>query len=105
MITRRHFRPLYKAGHPSAPPPLHVIGCRPDNNWAPLPRPLPATGQPGPALILGGPAWPSLGIDPTDPSTWAGRGYSHSRGMIPWLDTPPAAWQTGEAVPRGSVTR
>jgi|SRR5579871_4315057 len=106
MITRRHFWPHYKAACQGAPPPLHVVHCLAGSNWAPVPRALQAGGQPGPSLILGGAAEPSLGIDPTDPSTWEGRGYSHSPGMIGWLNGPPSfdppIGNMGEAVPRGS---
>lgn len=80
MITRRHFRPTYKQAHPSMPPPLHVRGVACD--WQPLARPMEAGGELGPPLIYGGAAEPSLGIDPTDPGTWHGRGYSQSAGMI-----------------------
>jgi hypothetical protein len=87
MITRRHFHG-YKPGCAGAPPPLHVISANPEANHVPLPRPLQAGGQPGPALVLGGPAYDSLGIDPTDPSTWAGRGYRQSTGMIGRFNQP-----------------
>jgi hypothetical protein len=104
-ITRRHFMPMWKPGHPSAPPPLHVRSAREDCDWWPLPRPLQAGGDPGPKLILGGPAYPSLGIDPTDPGTWAGRGYSHSPGMIGWLNgqVPQVDPALLSAVPKGST--
>jgi len=82
LITRRHFLG-YKPGCSSAPPPLHVMSVHPDANHTPVQRPLEAGGvQPGPHVILGGPAYDSLGIDPTDPATWAGRGYRQSVGMI-----------------------
>jgi hypothetical protein len=82
MITRDHFLG-YKPGCQNAPPPLHVVSANPDANHYPLPRPLHAGGaQPGPALVLGGAAEDCLGIDPTDPSTWAGRGYRQSAGMM-----------------------
>jgi hypothetical protein len=81
MITRRHFRG-YKAGCQGAPPPLHVVSAHPAANHYPLPRPLEAGAQPGPARVLSGPAYDSLGIDPTDRSTWGGRGYRQSAGMI-----------------------
>lgn len=81
MITRRHFLG-YKAGCAGAPPPLHVVSSCDAANHAPLARPLEAGGQPGPALVLGGPAYDSLGIDPTDRSTWGGRGYRQSAGMV-----------------------
>lgn len=78
-ITRRHFY-AYRPGCDGAPPPLHVHSAHEDANWAPLPRPLPDSGMPGPALAGGGQVI-NLGIDPTDPSTWAGRGYNQSPGM------------------------
>ena len=81
MITRRHFH-AYKPGCAGAPPPLHVVSANPDANHYPLPRPLYAGGHIGPTVVLGGPAYDSLGIDPTDPSTWDGRGYRQSVGMI-----------------------
>jgi hypothetical protein len=81
-MTRRHFLLPYKAGCAGAPPPLHVIAANPAARSYPLPRPLQAGGQPGPALVLGGPAYDSLGVDPTDPATWAPRGYRQSAGMI-----------------------
>lgn len=81
-ITRRHFYG-YKHGRPGAPPPLHVTSHHEDANWVPLSRPLQAGGEIGPRLNAGGsivgPA--PLGIDPTDPSTWEGRGYNQSAGM------------------------
>jgi hypothetical protein len=95
---------MWKAGDPSAPPPLHVRMARQDCDWWPMTRPLQGGEgtQPGPALILGGAAEPSLGIDPTDPSTWAGRGYSHSAGMISYLNMPPdGVWP--DAVAKGST--
>lgn len=79
----------YKAGCAMAPPPLHVISCHPEANHIPLPRPLEAGGEPGPALVLGGSGLPSLGIDPTDPSTWGTRGYSPSPGMAARFDCVP----------------
>ena len=90
MITRRHFMG-YKAGCAGAPPPLHVVSCQEHANWFPSPRPLGgATGvRPGPGLIIGGTGMPSLGIDPTDSSTWSKRGYSHSPGMAPRFDNIP----------------
>jgi hypothetical protein len=87
LITRRHFLG-YKPGHPRNPPPLHVTSCNPEANHVPLPRPLQAGGEPGPALVLGGPPYDSLGIDPTDPSTWGGRGYRQSAGMIGRFNSP-----------------
>ena len=95
MITRRHFHG-YKAGCEGAPPPMHVVSAHHDGNHHPLPRPLEARGHPGPTVVLGGPAYDSLGIDPTDPATWAGRGYRQCAGMIgrfnlqdDWLGIPP----------------
>jgi hypothetical protein len=41
-----------------------------------------AGGDPGPAVVCSGSAYDSLGIDPTDPATWEGRGYRQSIGMI-----------------------
>lgn len=93
-ITRRHFLG-YKAGCANAPPPLHVISAHPAANWHPIGRPLPG-GQaalPGPGLVGGGSGMPCLGIDPTDPATWEGRGYRHSAGMISWLNHPEAVFQ------------
>lgn len=87
VITRRHFLG-YKAGCQGAPPPLHVESVHPDANHWPLPRPLEAGGHVGPALVLGGTGSVSLGIDPTDPTTWGNRGYSQSPGMIGWLNFP-----------------
>ena len=78
-ITRPHFHG-YKSGCDGAPPPLHVVSAHREANWAPLPPRPAASGQPGPPLVGGGQV-PNLGIDPTDPSTWAGRGYSQSPGM------------------------
>jgi len=95
MITRRHFAG-YRPGCDGAPPPLHVESMHPEANYLPLDRPLQAGGEPGPSLVLGGPAYDSLGIDPTDPSSWEGRGYRQSAGMIgrfnqqdDWLGLPP----------------
>jgi hypothetical protein len=88
MITRRHFLG-YKAGCAGAPPPLHVVSSNEDANSWPLPRPIYAGGAaPGPSLVLGGAAEDSLGIDPTDPSTWEGRGYRQSVGMIGRFNQP-----------------
>ena len=81
MITRRHFM-AYKPGCGNAPPPLHVVSANPAANHFPLPRPLEAGGTVGPSLVIGGPAYDCLGIDPTDSSTWTGRGYNQSVGMI-----------------------
>ena len=80
-ITRRHFLG-YKPGDMSAPPPLHILSANPDANHVSLARPLQAGGEPGPAVVIGGTGLPCLGIDPTDPTTWAGRGYRQSAGMI-----------------------
>jgi hypothetical protein len=83
MITRSHFygyRPDYL--NPETPP-WHCCSLNPMANYHPLPRPqLADVGQPGPALVLSGGGMPSLGIDPTDPSTWGSRGYRQSPGMI-----------------------
>lgn len=100
MLTRRHFHG-YKAGCAGAPPPLHVVSANPQGNHYPLPRPIWAGGvAPGPSLVLGGSAEDSLGIDPTDSTTWAGRGYRQSVGMIgrfnqpdDWLGIPPPGGQ------------
>ena len=83
MITRPHFL-HYKAGCENAPPPLHILSVWEPGRHAPLPRPLPGSQGviPGPALIYGGSGLPCLGVDPTDASTWGGRGYRQSRGMI-----------------------
>lgn len=82
MMTRRHFL-AYKPGCSGAPPPLHVRSANPDANHCPLPRPLEGGGAtPGPALIIGGTGMPSLGIDPTDSTSWEGRGYRQCAGMI-----------------------
>ena len=82
MITRRHFYG-YKPGCQGAPPPLHVVSANDAANHHPLPRPMYAGGtQPGPQLVIGGTGSASLGIDPTDPLTWDGRGYNQSVGMI-----------------------
>ena len=109
MITRKHFRPHYKAGCAGAPPPLHVISANPEaNHYGPQERLACGPGATaGPALILGGTGMPCLGIDPTDESTWDGRGYYHSSGMIARLNFPPddnamPYGLSGEAVPRGS---
>jgi hypothetical protein len=100
-ITRPDHFTAYKAGCGGAPPPLHVISSNPLANHYPLSRPLEAgPAEPGPALILGGAAEDCLGIDPTDPATWEGRGYRQSAGMIgrfnrpdDWLGIPPPAGQ------------
>lgn len=80
-ITRPHFL-AYKPGCAGAPPPLHVMSPYPEGNWSPLPRPLEAGGEPGPQVVLAGAGYDCLGIDPTDPNTWAGRGYRQCAGMI-----------------------
>ena len=88
MMTRRHFL-AYKPGCSGAPPPMHVTSANPDANWNPLPRPIWAGGaQPGPSLVLGGTGSVSLGIDPTDPASWGGRGYRQCAGMIGRLNGP-----------------
>jgi hypothetical protein len=87
LVTRRHFLG-YKAGCAGAPPPLHVISAHPPGNWVPVPRPMPDRGVRGPQVVLGGTGSVSLGIDPTDPSTWGDRGYKPSAGMIGWLNHP-----------------
>jgi len=88
LITRPHFAG-YKAGCEGAPPPLHVLAMCDAANWYPSPRPLEAGGQPGPALVLAsGPGYDSLGIDPTDPGTWEGRGYRQCAGMIGRFNLP-----------------
>jgi hypothetical protein len=86
MITRRHFH-SYKPGCAGNPPPLHVVSMNPDANHWPLPRPLEAGGQPGPALVCGDTGSGNLGIDPTDPATWGSRGYRPSTGMIGRFNT------------------
>lgn len=59
----------------------------------------------GPRTIGGGQAYDSLGIDPTDPATWAGRGYCQSTGMIglPELNRLPRPMPASSlsAVPKG----
>jgi hypothetical protein len=86
-MTRRHFL-AYKPTCDGAPPPLHVQSVNDAANHFPLPRPLQAGGHVGPAVILGGAAEDSLGIDPTDPSSWQGRGYRQSAGMIGRFNLP-----------------
>ena len=82
LMTRRHFLG-YKPGCAGAPPPLHVVSANPDANHYQVPRPMYAGGvQPGPTLVLGGPAYDCLGIDPTDSTSWEGRGYRQCAGMI-----------------------
>jgi hypothetical protein len=86
MITRKHFngyRPVQ-----GACPPMHVESANRDANWHPLGRPLQAGGTVGPHLIIGGTGMPCLGIDPTDPTTWEGRGYHQSAGMIGRFNLP-----------------
>lgn len=89
LITRRHFL-SYDTGDLTAPPPLHIRSACPGGNHVPAPRPLPGCQgvQPGPALVSGGSGLPLIGIDPTDMTTWAGRGYRQSAGMIGWLGQP-----------------
>jgi hypothetical protein len=82
LITRPHFYGYRPHCDAMMPPPMHVESMNPAANWAPLPRPLAAGGDPGPSLIIGGTGMPCLGIDPTDPLTWTGRGYRQSAGMI-----------------------
>lgn len=103
MITRHHFLG-YKPGKASAPPPLHVLSCHPDANHVPLPRPLEASGQPGPAVIIGGTGLPCLGIDPTDSTTWGGRGYRQSTGMIGRFNLPQDWQELGEVGGQGVRT-
>jgi len=103
MITRRHFL-SYKAGCAGAPPPLHVVSAHPGANHYPLPRPLEAGGQPGPTLVAGGPAYQSLGIDPTDPATWEGRGYRQCAGMVGRLNDP-SDWRGFSAAVGGQGVR
>ena len=82
MITRPHFL-NWKPACQNAPPPLHVMSMYDEGNWYPLPRPLEAGGvAPGPGLVCADPVGESLGIDPTDPSSWEGRGYRQCAGMI-----------------------
>ena len=88
MITREHFWGYQPHWHASMPPPLHVTSMCRDANWVPLPRPLQAGGQPGPAVVAGGSGMPCLGVDPTDPTTWGSRGgYRQSAGMIGRFNT------------------
>jgi hypothetical protein len=84
LITRRHFLGYRMREDGIYPPPLHVESVHPGANHVPLARPLEAGGEPGPgpALVLGGTGSVSLGIDPTDPATWGGRGYRTCAGMI-----------------------
>jgi hypothetical protein len=99
LMTRNSFA-SYKPGCSGAPPPMHVMSRHPEANHFPAPRPLQASGQPGPALILGGQAYDNLGIDPTDANTWGSRGYRQCAGMIgrfnladDWLGIPPPGGQ------------
>ena len=89
LVTRPHFV-THKPGCSGAPPPLHVMALNPDANYHPL-MPRPDTGEPvqaGPGLILGGTGSASLGIDPTDPASWEGRGYRQCTGMIGRFNSP-----------------
>jgi hypothetical protein len=86
MMTRPHFM-AYKPGCAGAPPPLHVVSANDDANHYPLPRPLEAGGQVGPRVVASGSPYDCLGIDPTDPATWDGRGYRQSAGMIGRFNT------------------
>lgn len=90
MMTREHFYGYKPHPNPCMPPPLHVVSMG-GTNWHPIARPLQAGGQPGPAVILGGSGMPCLGIDPTDPTTWEGRGYRQSAGMVGRFNMP-ADW-------------
>lgn len=92
MITRHHFCGYMPSADPMLPPPMHVRSVNDDANWHPAGRPLEGGGQPGPALVLAGDGMPSLGVDPTDPTTWGGRGYNQSAGMIGRLNLP-ADWR------------
>lgn len=82
MITRLHFYGYKPCDDPNQPPPMHVTSMNPAACHWPAPRPLEAGGDPGPALVYGGSGLPSLGIDPTDPTTWGSRGYRQCSGMI-----------------------
>lgn len=90
MVTRHHFYGYQPHPHSMAPPPLHVFSMNPAANWAPVPRPLAGArgAQPGPARVLADYGMPSLGIDPTDPTTWGGRGYRQCNGMVGRLNHP-----------------
>ena len=103
-ITRRHFLG-YKAGCAGAPPPLHVVSAHKPANHYPLPRPIEAGGHVGPVLVLGGAAEPSLGIDPTDSTTWEGRGYRQSTGMIGRFNRQDDWQEIGYPMPAGSGVR
>lgn len=98
VVTRPGFAmPWRPLGY--MPPPLHVQHACPEGNWYPAPRPFEATRgvRPGPPLIYGGGGLPSLGIDPTDETTWGSRGYRPCAGMIGRFNTADA-W-IGEAPP------
>ena len=82
LISRPHFYGYKQHPESMMPPPLHVVSSCARANWWPLPRPMAARGTPGPALVGDADGMPCLGIDPTDPLTWAGRGYRQSAGMI-----------------------
>lgn len=84
MITRSHFVG-YRPGDCNAPPPLHVQPLADAACWVPAPRPLQAYATPGPTVIDTAAAETTLGLDPTDPSTWGPRGYYPASGMISWL--------------------
>lgn len=93
LITRMHFYGYRPHPDPAMPPPHHVVSINSESNWYPAPRPQTARfAQPGPALVYGGAGLPSLGVDPTDPATWAGRGYRECAGMVGRLNTV-NAWQ------------
>lgn len=81
MITRNHFY-SYKPDPSPESPPWHCHSLNPHANWYPISRPIADRGSPGPTVILAAGGMPSLGIDPTDPATWAGRGYRQCAGMI-----------------------
>lgn len=81
MITRRHFV-AYRPGDQNAPPPLHIEPLNSASQWYPAPRPIQSSGEPGPPTVGDAIAYPSLGIDPTDPTTWEGRGYRQAAGMV-----------------------
>jgi hypothetical protein len=86
-VTRRHFLGYRPTGKYD-PAPLHVESANPEANWFPLPRPMRTMGAPGPDLIVGGVPYTSLGIDPTDPKTWEGRGYRQCSGMMGRFNSP-----------------
>lgn len=92
VITRPGFLLPYRPlGY--MPPPLHIQHACPEGRHYPAPRPLPGSQgvQPGPPLNIGGTGMPSLGIDPTDETTWGSRGYRPCAGMISYLNSP-LAW-------------